>query len=281
MDTELSFDNNHPLIISDGIYWVGYFDDYYDLHCNPFIITDGTESVIIDSGSRPDFSRMVVKILELGINPADIVRLVYSHYDPDVCGNVPNLEALAAQCAEESGKKVNLRIITHSSNVPFLFHVGARSEFEILNNIQNKFVFSSGRTLRFFHVPFCHAAGSFFTYDEKTGVLFTSDLFGKYSVRSDFYLTLPPKCLQICGMDCSMHNQKKNCPLDDMFKFHRETFPSAAAIQSAIATVKSLDVRIIAPQHGSVITCKDTINAVCRGLAGLSGIGIEKHLPRA
>lgn len=41
-----------PIQIADGIYWIGFYDDNAGLHCNPYLIVEGDEAVIIDGGSR-------------------------------------------------------------------------------------------------------------------------------------------------------------------------------------------------------------------------------------
>ena len=40
--------------IAEGIYWVGFYDAQSGLHCNPYLIIDHDEAVVIDGGSRPD-----------------------------------------------------------------------------------------------------------------------------------------------------------------------------------------------------------------------------------
>ncbi len=78
--------------IADGIYWVGFYDAQSGLHCNPYLILDHDEAVVIDGGSRPDFATVMMKIMQTGIAPKQIQALVYQHYDPDLCGSIPNFE---------------------------------------------------------------------------------------------------------------------------------------------------------------------------------------------
>lgn len=56
-----------PVSIADGIYWVGYSDDNRGLHCNPYLIIEGDEAVLIDGGNRDDFSTVMLKILRTGL----------------------------------------------------------------------------------------------------------------------------------------------------------------------------------------------------------------------
>ena len=70
-----------PVEISEGIYWVGYTDDNAGLHCNPYLIIENDEAVLIDGGNRDDFSTVMLKILRTGLDPCRISRLIYQHYD--------------------------------------------------------------------------------------------------------------------------------------------------------------------------------------------------------
>jgi flavorubredoxin len=78
--------------IADGVYWVGFYDEQAGLHCNPYLIIDNDEAMVIDGGSRPDFATVMMKILQTGIAPNKIKALLYQHYDPDLCGSIPNFE---------------------------------------------------------------------------------------------------------------------------------------------------------------------------------------------
>ena len=44
--------NINPIEIAEGIYWLGYTNNNVGLHCNPYLIREGDEAVLIDGGSR-------------------------------------------------------------------------------------------------------------------------------------------------------------------------------------------------------------------------------------
>ena len=69
MDTTDGF-HSFPIEIATGIYWLGYAADNLGLHCNPYLILEGEEAVLIDGGSRDDFSNVMLKILRTGIMPS-------------------------------------------------------------------------------------------------------------------------------------------------------------------------------------------------------------------
>jgi flavorubredoxin len=79
-----AIDIERSVEIAEGVYWVGYYDEQAGLHCNPYLIVDNDEAVVIDGGSRPDFATVMMKILQTGIAPNQISGLLYQHYDPDL-----------------------------------------------------------------------------------------------------------------------------------------------------------------------------------------------------
>lgn len=159
-----------PIEIAEGIHWVGFYDDEYFLHCNPFLIIEGEEAVLIDGGSRNDFSTVMLKILQTGVNPNNIKKLIYHHYDPDLCGSIPDFEELIDN--EE------LKILSHTDNNLFIKYYGTDLKSECVEKNEFQFQFLTGRKLKFIMTPYCHSSASFVTFDEKTGTLFSSDLFG-------------------------------------------------------------------------------------------------------
>ncbi len=138
---------NKPVEIAAGIFWVGYEDDNAGLHCNPYLLVEGEEAVLIDGGSRDDFSRVMLKILRTGISPSKIGHLIYQHYDPDLCGSLPQLEAII--------NNENLRIISLEGNNIFIHYYSALTPKLDFRAFDNRFVFATGRTLEFYPTPFC------------------------------------------------------------------------------------------------------------------------------
>ncbi len=70
-------DYERSVEIAKGIFWVGFYDSQSGLHCNPYLIVDRDEAVVIDGGSRPDFPTVMMKILQTGVFPNQISALIY------------------------------------------------------------------------------------------------------------------------------------------------------------------------------------------------------------
>jgi flavorubredoxin len=252
--------------IADGIYWIGFFDEQAGLHCNPYLIIDNDEAVVIDGGSRPDFATVMMKILQTGIAPNQIIALLYQHYDPDLCGSIPNFEDII--------NRNDLRIISDSSNLMFIRHYSVATGLLPISKINNQFRFSSGRTLRFAKTPYAHSGGSIVTFDEKSGILFTSDLFGSLGLEWELFLKLRPECMDCVNLK-QCPSKRTNCPINDILNFHKTVMPSCKALRYSLEQILDIPFTTIAPQHGSIIDNKEIMRYVFELLASLKGVGID------
>ena len=262
----LNMDYESAVEIAPGIFWVGFYDVPSGLHCNPYLIVDEDEAVIIDGGSRPDFATVMLKILQTGIVPQQIRALIYQHYDPDLCGSAPNFE-------DAIGHN-DLQIISASENMMFIRHYAVSSPLVALSKLNFEYIFSSGRKLQFFKTPYSHSAGSFMTFDPRSGVLFTSDLFGSYGINWQLYLQLADECME-CKNLSQCPRRLPNCPINDILNFHRNIMTSTRALDHALAQIAKIPFKILAPQHGSVIKDKEIMAYVSRLLAALPDVGID------
>lgn len=256
----------NPIEIADGIYWLGYTDDNVGLHCNPYLIRDGDEAVLIDGGSRDDFSHVMLKILRTGLKPAQIVRLIYHHYDPDLCGNLPQLEAIISS--------QNLRIISHVENNVFIHYYSAKTQKLDFRSVNSEFVFTSGRKLTFHATPFCHSPGSFMTFDEKTKTLFSSDLFGSYNANWQLYLELENRC-DTCEARQTCPKTGKPCPVFGIDQFHKRIMTSDSALRRALDVIESLPFERIASQHGSILKTRQDALLIIAYLRRIEHVGID------
>ena len=255
-----------PVSIADGIYWVGYSDDNRGLHCNPYLIIEGDEAVLIDGGNRDDFSTVMLKILRTGLEPSKITRLIYQHYDPDLCGSLPQLESIINTDAR--------RIISHTESNVFIHYYSAMTEKLDYRELDSHFDFATGRRLEFYATPYCHQPGSFVTYDTKTKSLFSSDLFGSFDTLWTLMLELDESCRECRSLkECRCKLTK--CPVNGIVKFHQRIMTSNRALANTLSTIEKLDIERIAPQHGSVISTKEDVNAIIRHLRAIENVGID------
>ena len=262
-------DNKSSVEIAEGVYWIGFHDTESGLHCNPYLIVDNDEAVVIDGGSRPDFATVMMNIMATGIEPKQIKALIYQHYDPDLCGSIPNYEDII--------DRKDLKIISDAENLMFIRHYSVASRLVSLNELKFEYTFLSGRKIHFTKTPFAHAAGSFVTFDTKTRVLFTSDLFGSYGKDWELYLRLTDTCLKCRDYESCVRNLP-DCPVMGILCFHKKIMTSTRALRYALEIISKIPFDIIAPQHGSVITDKESIKHVFGLLGSLENVGIDEFI---
>jgi len=276
----MKINNNDYVEIADGTYWVGFTGEMAGFLCSPYLIVDEDEAVLIDSGSRDDFSTVMLKIMRTGTSPGKIKRLIYQHSDPDLCGNIPHMEAMIDH--------PDLKVLSHSDNMVFINYYASKAPKESIDKIDYTYTFSSGRKLRFFPIPYAHTAGNFITYDTKTEVLFSSDLFGSYSTNGYIYTDLNAEC-EKCDivkrsdllkdhtwdkMICP--RKKEQCQLLVVCKFHKHIMPSTRALRYALKQIEGLDISLIAPQHGNLYHTALSRKIVIHRLQTLANVGIDQ-----
>lgn len=208
--------------IAECIYWVGECSNNGSLQCNPYLLIDGEDGIIVDPGSVLDFDTVYNKITEL-IPIEKIKYIVLSHQDPDLCSSIPLFE--------ERGLKA--KIATHWRTSTLVKYYGVKSDFYIINENGNKLILDSGRIIRFINTPYLHFAGSIAAYDTKTKTLFSGDLFGSLSNKWDLYAD--------------------ETYIGGMKSFHEHYMPSNRVIRPVMEFFLSMDISIIAPQHGCII----------------------------
>jgi flavorubredoxin len=259
---------DRPIRITEGIYWVGFHEKTTNLHCNPYLIIEEGQVVLLDSGSRSDFAVVMMKILQAGIDPKQIVALIYQHYDPDLCGSMPNFIDMC--------EHPDLKVFSEKRNKVFISYYLHKDQYNLLRTIDEyEYEFNlNNRKLRFILTPYSHTPGSFVTYDEKTKTLFSGDLFGSFSTEWDLILHLEEVCF-FCEDYFNCPNGKNFCPIPDIIAFHENIMPCKKSLNYAMETIKKLDIDIIAPQHGSVVMNRKDISFIIEKLESLEKVGID------
>ena len=220
------YDENKSHEIAPGIYWVGFADRNAGFSNNPYLIidSDGT-GILIDPGSRADehFNIVKRKVGEL-ISFEKIKYIIVHHQDPDLCASIPLFEELIGVD--------NVKIITTLRTSLFIPYYGSKAEIIIIED-GDEFELPSGRILKFITTPYVHFAGSFVTFDTKEQVLFSSDIFAAFSFEWKLYA------------DENYVQAVK--------AFTEPYIGCKEPVISAAKKLSTLPIKIIAPQHGSII----------------------------
>ncbi len=218
-------DYDQAVEIAEGVYWVGYYDENAELYCNPYLIVDDGEGIVIDPGCIPHFPIVARKIVSL-IQPNKISHIVLSHQDPDICSSLPVMERIIAND--------NLELIAHRKAAVFIQFSGSKAPFLYPEDNDYHHILKSGRELKFIFTPYSHAPGSIMTYDTQTKILFTGDVFGGTSEEWTLF---------------AGENYERN-----VIDFSQVYFPSGDVLRKNLAKIETLDISMIAPQHGSIIS---------------------------
>ncbi len=217
-------------ISKNGVFWLGYKDKEAGLKCNAYLIIDDNEktreAVLIDPGSVLELSGLEKNLKKL-IKLNELKHIILQHQDPDVCAAVPDLEKIYKDVLVTAYWRAGLLIK----------HYGIKSKINLLDYNNYSIKLNSGRALLFFHVPYAHSPGAVMTYDNKSKILFSGDLFGAFTNEESVYAD------------------------DDYFEamsiFHENYMPSKDIVNMAMKRVEyireHLGIEMIVPQHGNII----------------------------
>ena len=242
----MNLDFTQAIEIAKNIYWVGMYLENDPFQCHPYFIKNGNESILIDPGSMLEFDAVVKKINSIS-SMLNIKYIILHHQDPDLAASVPEMEKLIS--------RNDLKIITHSRMVPLVKHYMIKSDYYEIDRHEYK-LDSNDLHLKFITTPYCHSPGAFVTYEPLTKTLFSGDIFGGIEESWEFYAG------------------------DDYFEkakqFHAEYMPSRDIFNYALSKIETLDINLIAPQHGSIINRK-RISPLIRQMKALEcGLYIEE-----
>lgn len=150
---------------------------------------------------------------------------VCQHQDPDIAAALPDIDRMIG--------RDDAAIVTHWRAEALLKHYALRMPFWLVDEHSWQ-IDLGGRVLRFVLTPYLHFPGAFVSFDDRTGILFSSDLFGGFSD------------------DWSLVAGDESC-FDAIRPFHEHYMPSRDILARGLARLDPLPIRMIAPQHGSLI----------------------------
>lgn len=205
------------------------------LQCNTYLRSfrgSGSETIhwCVDPGSQIDYSLVREHLLDHIGEMAALRVFSINHQDPDVVGNLisftqenPRLTGLATEDT--------WRLVRHLNVQPKHLYFSNKAE-------QNLIKLSNGQRIQFVPTPFCHFRGASAIYDPESQVLFSGDLFGGLNSHGRIHL----------------YGEESDWP--GIAQFHQIYMPCTAAVDYAIRQIRALkpSVKIIAPQHGFVLT---------------------------
>ncbi|MCP5157900.1 MAG: diguanylate cyclase [Gammaproteobacteria bacterium] len=217
-------DTHHAVQVADRVWWVGHRQEDDIFQCHVYLIEQGDQSVLLDPGSVLTFRHTLRKIEEI-IPLSHIRYFVCHHQDPDITGALPLIDQIVS--------RDDAVLVTHWRTQMLVKHYGFRLPFWLVEEHEWKLPLAD-RTLDFVFTPYAHFPGAICTFDPVSQVLFSSDLFG--GLTSEFSLVA-----------------KDEQYFEAMRPFHEHYMPSRDILGYALQAIERRPIRIIAPQHGSII----------------------------
>lgn len=217
-----------PVEIANGIFHIGAKDSESGFHYNHYMLLDESQAFVISAGD----SVSIMAVLEKFFMITPVKRITHAVFNGSVA-QIGGAVAVMEEVIQTAGGK--LMVVSHPrSSHKISFYCGLRqASFYHIDKNDWKLTLDSGRTIRFIYSNNLSFPGSFMAYDEKTGMLFSGELFSGYSFgwslfANDYYLAA-------------------------MESFHYDHMPFSQLINHTLDGLSAYDIKLIAPSHGSII----------------------------
>ncbi|MDB9373864.1 diflavin flavoprotein [Nodularia sphaerocarpa] len=191
---------------------------------NSFLIA-GEKTALVDTSHRK-FEELYLEIVAGLIDRNKIDYLIISHTEPDHSGLVKDILQLAPEITVV-GSKVAIQFLENMVHQPFKSLVVKSGERLELGN---------GHNLEFISAPNLHWPDTILTYDHKTGILYTCDVFGMHY--------------------CDDHTYDENfSTIEDDFKYYYDCLmgPNARSVLAALKRIANLEIKTVATGHGPLL----------------------------
>jgi diguanylate cyclase (GGDEF)-like protein len=218
-------DLQHAIEIGERTWWVGHYLPNDVFQCHAYLIEHGDNSVLVDPGGYLTFHHVYQKVNE--IIPFSHVRyFICQHQDPDIAGALKTIDSMTDRCKDAL-------IVTHWRAKELLKHYDLTIPFWDIEEHSWQLDLE-GRVLKFVFTPYLHFPGAFCTFDFLSGIMFSSDLFGGF----------------VSKWSLMAHDESY---FEDIRLFHEHYMPSSEILLHGLMKLEKYQIRLIAPQHGSII----------------------------
>lgn len=220
-------DYQHAIEIAPRVWWVGHYMEDDLFQCHIYLIENGDQSVLLDPGSQLTF-RFALKKIEEIIPFSQIRYFICQHQDPDITASLPLIDSLIS--------REDAVLLSHWRGIALLKHYGLKIPLSCVEERGWKLELED-RTLEFILTPYLHFPGAFVTYDWKSGILFSSDIFGGFTEKWSLFA-------------------ENESYFESIRTFHEHYMPSREIVVHSLNKLEKYPLKMIAPQHGSIINEK-------------------------
>lgn len=221
------------------------------VQANQHVVVHGKSGMILDPGGHKVYSRALAATMQV-LAGAKLEVLFLSHQDPDIVAATNGW--LMTTDANAYVSKLWTRFVPHFG----LSHLLETRLLPIPDEGMRLPLGSSEVWILPAH--FLHSCGNFHVYDPISKILYTGDLGASLGMD---YREVP---------DFDSH-------LQYMEGFHRRYMTSKSVMTAWAAMVRSLDIDIIAPQHGAIFKGKELVNRFINWCDGFE-CGVDLILPK-
>ena len=228
---------DQPVMIKDGVYWIGALDPglvVFDIVIptkhgttyNAYLVR-GEKIAVIETVKSYCVDGFISKIRSL-VRPEDIDYIIINHTEPDHSGGLIRLMELAPNAIPvfSRGARTFVKNIMHK-------------EFDYKEVKAGDSIDLGGKVLKFIQAPFLHWPDTMFTYLETDKILFPCDAFGSHYCSDKRF------------------NDELGSKEDAFtaYEFYYDTIlrPFKKHVLDALENIKDIDIDIIAPSHGPIL----------------------------
>ncbi len=194
------------------------------------IVADG-QAMVLDPGGHKVYTKLLAQMSPVA-RPQQIKHLLFSHQDPDII-------------AAANGWLMMTDAVGHLPNIWMRFFPHFGIDDLIIKRVkpipdQGEVVQLGSCSLKIIPAHFLHSPGNVQLYDPMAKILYSGDLGASIGAPYDEVTDFDAHVQYIEG-------------------FHRRYMASASALKAWARMVRTLDVEILAPQHGALMRGKPLI----------------------
>jgi len=211
------------------------------VQANQHLLISGGQAMLLDPGGHKVYTKLIAA-LGAGIAPARLTHLFFSHQDPDIVAAANGWLMMTDADGYLSGLWIR-----------FLQHFGV--DDLVVKRIhaipdEGMRLTVGGTELKLIPCHFLHSPGNFQVWDPVARILYTGDLGA----------SIGPDDFQVGDFDAHVPT---------MAGFHRRYMASPSALRGWARMARSLDIEIIAPQHGAVFVGREKVKRFIDWVDGL------------
>ncbi len=221
-----------PRKIKDRIYWMGYvdwdtrlFDSLIPLpdgtSFNAFLIQGSEKTVLIDTVE----SQLAGELLAQLDNVPKLDYVVSLHAEQDHSGSIPQVLSRYPEA----------KLITSPKAKGMLMDLLRIPEKNFITVSDGETLSLGDKTLEFVHTPWVHWPETMMAYLKEDKILFSCDFFGSHIATTDLYV----------ADEARVYEAAKRYYAEIMMPFKN-------MIKKNLKKIRSYDIDIIAPSHGSI-----------------------------